>query len=447
MDREKERRILRVGQSVHNELSLMLLKDTKDPALTDVTITGVKMAQDLRRAKVFYSLLQPENKLRVHRSLHRAASFFQGKLGQTLQLRHTPVLQFVFDETPQKSARINELVNETKLDRQRENQQLSPSQLLAKRISEADTILLCCHRKPDGDALGSVLAMQRILTLQGRQSVAYVPDEIAPNLQFLPGVENLEKQFDSQNTPSLTIVLDSASVGQLPKEIQEAYSQQRLGHVAVVDHHASHDENFGHTVVRREISATGQLLFELVNELVWPMDDDIAQCIYTAMVADTGSFRYSNTTQSTFQTAAALMEYNIQPAQIAKELFDTFTLPRQRILGKVADTLQMDCDGKLATMTCSLDMRASTGATLDDLEGFVNIGRNVVGVEVAVLVTEMNDGAKASLRSNGQVDVAAIAAVFGGGGHRAAAGVTFANQSMQDALEALRTEVLRVLSK
>ena len=137
MDKDKGRRLLRVGQSVHNELALMLLTDSKDPALRDVTITGVKMAQDLTRAKVYYSLLQRENKKRVERSLSRAAAYFQGKLGKTLQLRHTPILHFVFDETPEKSARINEIVNSTKQSRQKEFHNLPVEKQLAKTLPRA----------------------------------------------------------------------------------------------------------------------------------------------------------------------------------------------------------------------------------------------------------------------------------------------------------------------
>lgn len=444
MDKDKSRRLLRVGQAVQNELSLMLLTGTKDPALQDVTITGVKMAPDLTRAKVFYSVLQADNRKRVQRSLGRAASFFQGKLGQTLQLRHTPVLQFVFDETPQTGARINEIVSETKLDRQKEIQNLSAEQQLAKRVSDADSILLCCHKNPDGDALGSVLALKRILAMQGKQCTVFVPEEIAKNLAFLPGLDEIDQKLADDFIPSLTILLDTASTGQLSTVLLERYEAQRLGHVAVIDHHAQH-EQFGHTVVRREVCATGQLIFDLVGELVWPMDDDAALCLYTAISADTGSFRYSNTTQATFETVAQLMKYRVSPSKVAKELFDTFTLSRQRILGKVADTLVIDCDGKVAFLSCTQKMLQETGATSNDLEGFVNIGRNVIGVEVAVMFTETEHGSKASLRSNGQVDVASIAAQFGGGGHRAAAGVTFDKIKINDAQPKLKASISNVL--
>lgn len=436
MEKDKERRLLRVGQSIQNEISLMLLKDVKDPALMDVTITGVKMAVDLSTAKVFFSLLQVQNKERILRSLRRAAPFFQGKLGQILQIRHTPRLTFIFDETPQKSARINEIVHETKIDRQNEALNSSPEKELAKHVASAEFILLGCHKKPDGDALGSALAMQRILQLCGKKSVVFVPEKIADNLMFLPGVGDVVHEIDSDTRPSLTILLDTASVGQMPIQLQDMYNAQALGHVAVIDHHA-HSEKFGHTIIRREISATGQLLFDLIQELVWPMDDRIAICLYAAIVADTGSFRYSNTTKATFLTAAELMSYKFSPSEVAKELFDTFSLARQRVFGVVASTLEIEKNGSYATLFCSKKMLDQTSASAADLEGFVNIGRNVKGVKVSVLFTEIDDGIKASLRANGNIDVASVAVQFGGGGHRAAAGVTFEGIGMEEAIRKL----------
>ena len=444
MNKEKERRLLRVGQTIHNELSLLLLKDTKDPSLLDVTVTGVKMAQDLRGAKVFYSLLDTSKKERVQRSLGRAAPFFQGKIGQLLQLRHTPRLHFVFDDTSEKSARINEIVNETRLDRQRERMAMSTEQTLARHISEANRILLCCHRKPDGDALGSLLAMKQILALSGKKDVtAWVPDEIPPSLVFLPGVTELVSSPEHMDAPDLTIILDTASPGQLHDAMKERLSAQTLGHVAVIDHHDQFDA-FGHTVVRRNVSATGQVLFDLVNELVWPMDDTVAMCLYAAIAADTGNFRFGNTSRVSFETAAALLKFDINPADVAKKLFDTVTLCRQRLLGPVADTLEIFHDGKYARLHCSKEMLDKAGATAQDLEGFVNIGRNIIGVEVAVLYSETDTAAKASLRANNGHDVAAVAASLGGGGHKAAAGLTLNGVKLEDAMSQLDAEIAKL---
>ncbi len=444
MNKEKERRLLRVAQSIHNELSLMLLKDTKDPTLVDVNITGVKMSQDLRGAKVFFSILNPEGRDRVKRALDRAAPFFQGKIGQLLQLRHTPRLYFVFDETPEKSARISSIVNETRLDRQREQLNMTPEQSLAKRISEANCIWLCCHRKPDGDALGSVLAMKHILHLSGKRDVtAWIPDEIPPTMTFFPGVDELSVTLKPDVNPDLTIVLDTASPGQLHAEMAKRMNAQTLGHVAVIDHHDQF-ETFGHTVIRRDASATGQVLFDLVDELVWPMDRNVALCLYSAIVADTGNFRFGNTSRVTFETAATLLDFDISPSDVAKSLFDTFTVSRQRLLGKVADTLCFFCDGRYARLMCTRKMLEDAAAGPQDLEGFVNIGRNVIGVEVAVLYTETENGARASLRANGKKDVAAVAAVFGGGGHRAAAGVTFDGVALPDAMLRLDAELVKL---
>ena len=444
MNKEKERRLLRVGQTIHNELSLLLLKGTKDPALLDVTVTGVKMAQDLKGARVFYSLMDVAQKERVQRSLGRAAPFFQGKIGQLLQLRHTPKLYFVFDETPMKSARINEIVNETKRDRQREQMGMSVEQILAKRISEAESILLCCHRKPDGDALGSLLAMKQILKLNGKRDVtAWVPDDIPPTLTFLPGVADLVAAPESEAAPDLTIILDTASPGQLHSQMASRLSGQTLGHVAVLDHHDQFDE-FGHTVVRRDASATGQVLFDLINELVWPMDDTIAMCLYAAIAADTGNFRFGNTSRVSFETAAELLKFKVDPADVAKRLFDTVTLSRQRLLGPVADTLELFHDGRYARLYCTKEMLDRASASLQDLEGFVNIGRSIIGVEVAVLYSETETAAKASLRANGTRDVAAVAAILGGGGHKAAAGLTLNGVALNDAMAQLDGQIAKL---
>lgn len=303
--------------------------------------------------------------------------------------------------------------------------------------------LVTCHVRPDADALGSALGLAGILRALGKEAIVFSPDGVPPLLSFLDGRESVvaavpEGRFDA------TFVMDAAAKQLVP----ELPGNERTGPVVVVDHHAAHD-GFGDVVVREiDAVATGEVVLRLMESLgVHDVPPGSAQPIYAAIVADTGGFRYAGTNARTHQLAAKLLEKGVDPWQVASHLFERWAPQRMALLGEVLRAMQLHEGGRLAIVGVDRAMMERAGATDDMIEGMVNYGRMLEGVEIAGLVWVPAGGGdvKVSLRSSGRADVARVAVALGGGGHRAAAGASVRGD-LATVTERLRAEAARELA-
>jgi phosphoesterase RecJ-like protein len=432
-----------VGESIRGELSRLLVRQIGDPRLRLATITDVVMSPDLRSARVFYVPPHDVDIEEVRASLAKAASFFRKEIGQSLALRFTPTLSFHLDESFDRGSRVDSILRETKRDFDASEKNESPDARLAKSLASAPRILLAVHANPDGDAIGSLLGMYGILRLLGKRPIAYCPDGVPATLRFLPGSQDVIAQLEPDASFDLTLLMDTADLNLAPAGFPPA---ERRGVLAIIDHHAAHGD-LGDIVVRRDVSAVGELLFDLATELLWPIDERVAQCLYTSVVADTGSFRYTSTTPATHRVAAALIERGADPWAAATGLFESFSLARQRLLGLVAGTLEVSADGRCADLVCTPEMLATAGAVKADLDSMINLGRSIDGVEISALFRLEPEGhIKVSFRSKGRVDVAALAARFGGGGHRNASGATLRGPTLDEAKAIVRRSAAELLA-
>jgi phosphoesterase RecJ-like protein len=437
------RRALRVGESIRGELSRLLVRQIGDPRLKLTTITDVVMSPDLRSARVFYVPPRNVDYEEVRSSLVNAASFFRKEIGQSLSLRFTPSLSFHLDESFDRGSQVDSILRETRKDLDAAARSESPEATLAKNLATASRILLAVHANPDGDAIGSLLGMYGILRLLGKRATAYCPDGVPATLRFLPYTEDVVAALEPDAAFELTLLMDTADLDLAPAGFPPV---ERRGALAIIDHHAAH-RALGDIVVRRDVSAVGELLYDLTAELLWPLDEKVAQCLYTSIVADTGSFRYTSTTPATHRAAAALIERGADPWAAATGLFESFSLSRQRLLGLVADTLEVSADGRCADLVCTPEMLAAAGAAKADLDGMINLGRSIEGVEISTLFRLEPEGhIKISFRSKGRVDVAALASRFGGGGHRNAAGATLRGHDVAEAKAIIRNTAAELLA-
>ncbi len=434
------RRLARVSETIRSELARLLLTGVNDPQLYWVTITEVDTSPDLQHARVYFVATGVADQQPVLKRLNKAAPFLQRELGQTLKLRQTPKLKFVHDDSFEKSARIDQLLGEIKDEDIMRKTSESPVAEIGRLVAEAQSILVATHRNPDGDAIGSLLGMSAILSLLGKDHVTFCPDEIPHVLTYLPGLDQLVKTLDPEDRFDMTILLDTADVGLLPAGFPEEAEQR--GTFVVIDHHMRHGE-MGDVVLRRESSSVGQMLFELSRELVWPIDETVAECLYTSVVADTGSFRYASTTPDTHRVAAELIAAGAQPWKVASALFESYPLARQKIMGEVATTLELSEDGRFACLHSTPQMLEKNNATKADLDGLINLGRSVEGVEIAAMLRlELSGNIKVSFRSRGRIDVSLMASQFGGGGHINAAGCTLKDVDLAEGKQ-LITEAAR----
>jgi bifunctional oligoribonuclease and PAP phosphatase NrnA len=286
--------------------------------------------------------------------------------------------------------------------------------------------LVTCHRRPDGDALGSALGLAAILRALGKHADVYVPEEIPFSLAFMPRVADVLAVIGRDARYDATFVTDTAAPSLLPQPFPD---ERVRGTLVVVDHHVSHD-HFGDLALREvDACATGEVVLRFMRDLgLERIPPDAATPLYTAIVADTGGFRYATTKPHTLRLAAELLEAGAEPWNVAYHLFEGWAPERLALLREVLATMRVELEGALAILDVERATMAKVGATPDMVEGLVTYGRRLRGVEIAALLWEIDEDGPAvriSLRSRADADVSLMAEALGGGGHRAAAGATF----------------------
>jgi len=298
-------------------------------------------------------------------------------------------------------------------------------------IRDSKRVLISSHENPDGDAIGSMLALGLGIEQMGKEAVFYNKDGVPEILRFLPHSDRIVKSLDEiEGTFDLVFAVDCTGTNRAGREFEDFLRTGRCGKVIIMDHHQTNNSSADFRLLDPRSSSTGIIIYSVLKQLPVEINSDIADNIYTTIIGDTGSFRYSNTNPDTFRVAAELVEYGADPAEISEALFESEPLRKLKLIGLVLPTLEVSGDKKIASVYVDKNMFAQTGARREDTEGIVNIPRSIKGVEIAVLFREENvkDGSlwKVSFRSKGQVDVAKIAEGFGGGGHNRAAGCSLA---------------------
>lgn len=311
---------------------------------------------------------------------------------------------------------------------------------VAATIAKAENILLLTHIHPDADALGSQLGLADILSSLGKRVFLYGEEPVSHLYDFLPGAAGISNELPALQAFDCAVALDCGDAYRLGENLESLLTVKPM---VVIDHHAGHRDFGDQRWVDPRRAATGEMIYELALALEAEISPAAAYCLYTAIVADTGSFKYSSTTAETFRVARELVNKGVKPAEVAGRLFDNFTLARLRLFQRVLGTLSLHGEGRIALISAPRRFFAETGAAPEDTEGFVNYPRSLSSVKVAAFLKEAEAGmVSVSLRSKGNdCDVAAVATAFGGGGHRNAAG--FKQRDCD--LEQLRDKLLTAL--
>lgn len=316
-------------------------------------------------------------------------------------------------------------------------------------VKGASHVVLTTHVHPDGDALGSLFGFADILEAQGKKVFCYLEEPVSHLYDFLPCCDRVNTdldaalQFAEQATPEtvVAIALDCGDAERLGSAKEKLLN---ISPFVVIDHHRGNRAFGDHLWLESGCSSTGEMVYELALAMDADVSENAAYCLYVAIVTDTGSFRYESTSPKTLRIAADLVEKGVRPDEVAQRVYDNYTLARLRLMEMVLATLEVHADGRIALIRVSSDMFERSGATSDDVEGFINYPRSLSSVQVAAFLKETKEGSvSVSLRAKGKVDVAAIAAEFGGGGHMNAAGFRFSERSIED----VQLEVLGALHK
>jgi phosphoesterase RecJ-like protein len=310
---------------------------------------------------------------------------------------------------------------------------------ISQVVKEARRIAILSHQNPDGDAIGSTLAAYFVFQTAGKEAIPFNPDPVPSDLAFLPGSGEIRSVLPLDLSFDLFLVLDCGSMermGDLRQAVQ--------GLVINIDHHRSNGRFGGLNWVEEEASSTGEMVYRLLlEEMGLPLPREAAICLYTAILTDTGCFRFPNTTAESLRIAGQLVRAGACPERIAAHLYEQRGLGQLRVLGEMLTGLQVSSDGRIAWGVITQEMIQRGQIAIQDTEGFVNYPRSLRGVEVALLFKEVAlNRYRVSLRSKGNIDVEKVASAFGGGGHPNAAGCT-----VQGNLEEVKTSVLEEIRR
>ena len=308
---------------------------------------------------------------------------------------------------------------------------------IKEEILKSKRIGLSFHTSPDGDAVGSTLSLLNALRYIGKDSYIISRDVISDNFSFLSLSNEIDGNIiEPKMNTDLVIVLDCGNIDRISADLSN-YN----GKIINIDHHIS-NENYGCiNYVDIKAASTCELSYLLIKELGINFDDKtdievaIGNAVYTGIVTDTGSFRHSNVTSRTHSIAAKLIENGVDNSKIHSSLFDNKPFNKVKLMGSVLSNIELAIDNKVAVLQIPQGMLEDFNLLNTDTSDIISVGLGIKGVEVSMLLKEVKDGVKGSLRSKNNVDVRKIAEVYGGGGHIKAAGFMLKDVDITEAKE------------
>lgn len=316
------------------------------------------------------------------------------------------------------------------------------------QIKNSSHLLIASHAQPDGDAVGSLIALGLAIGRLNIKSTLYNESPIPAVYRFLPSVARIVRHIKKANTYDTAIILDCGDLSRIG-EVSTAVSQ--IPFIINIDHHISNTRFGNRQLLDTSACSTAEVVYRLIKALSVSIDKAIATCLYTGILTDTGSFRFSNTNQAAFAISEEMAELGVEPYGVAQHVYGTYSLGRIKLLNLALDSIEISENGKLSMMTITKGMLAETDTQPEDVDGMINYARRIKNVKVAALIQEIQNGTEGSghinryhvsLRSDGTVDVATIASSFGGGGHVNAAGF-----QIESSLTNLKNEMITLAEK
>jgi len=318
---------------------------------------------------------------------------------------------------------------------------------IIRHLKNSTHVLVASHAKPDGDAIGSLIAMGLSLDALNKKTTLYNESPVPAVYRFLPSVNRIVRHINSASY-DIAVMLDCGDLDRIGKAVSAV---RQIPVIINIDHHIT-NTRFGHfQLIDTSACATAEIIYRLIKQMGVPIDKAIATSIYTGILTDTGSLRFSNTNRAAFAICHEMVGLGVDPYSIAKHVYGTYSLGRIKLLNLALDSIEISSNGKLSIMTLTQDMFDETSTQPEDVDGLINYAKRIEDVKVAALIQEHQNGKgkskdfnkfHVSLRSDGSVDVAAIASSFGGGGHSGAAGF-----SIESTLSDIKSQILNLAEK
>lgn len=298
---------------------------------------------------------------------------------------------------------------------------------IIRHLNNSRHVLVASHENPDGDAISSLVAVGLALEKQGKTVTFFNPDPIPAVYRFLPSAQRIMSKIPS-DTYDTAVILDCGDLERIGKAADIA---RQIPVLINIDHHVTNTVFGTIQLIDPSACATAELVYRLLKAMAFSLDRDMATLLYTGILTDTGSFRFSNTNQAAFDICREMVERGVQPHKVAQYVYGTYSIGRIKLLNLALDSIEISANGKMSIMTVTQDMLRKTGTQPEDADGLIHYARRIEDVKVAAMIQELRNGHAAdnarnryhvSLRSDGTVDVAAVAVTYGGGGHQNAAG-------------------------
>ncbi|MDF1823875.1 MAG: bifunctional oligoribonuclease/PAP phosphatase NrnA [Verrucomicrobiales bacterium] len=318
-------------------------------------------------------------------------------------------------------------------------------QSIIGKILDAEAILILCHDRPDGDAIGSALGLGLILEGIGKSIQVVNHDAVPDSLRFLPESSRIDPP-EMIRGHDLVVALDSAGRDRINARVWEQVDSAAF--LINIDHHISNTDYGDLNHVSSDSPATGQIIYLLAQEAGWPVSQEAATHLYAALSTDTGSFRYPSTSSLTMRIAGELIDAGVDVGKVNQQLYESYPIRRVEVLSLLLQDLSLDFEGRCASVRLPLGASTRLGLGPGDTEGVIDIIRGIDSVIVAVFFEELSDGRiRVSSRSKStEVSVGDICAHFGGGGHTLAAGARLPGP-LQEASEGFLCQVRHVLTQ
>lgn len=308
---------------------------------------------------------------------------------------------------------------------------------IKEEIEKAKDVVILTHENPDGDAVGSALAMYLTLKKMGKKVDVIIP-EYSHIFSFLPGASEIKKE-GKEELYDLAITVDVTGIKRL-----NGYSKyfENANTKIQIDHHEVNDMFADYNFVNPASPACAQILILVIEHLGVEIDKEIGTCLLTGIITDTGGFKYEGVSAETFEFASGLLTSGVNVSDIYKRVLQVKTRPNFELRKLIMDRMEFLCDNKIAFTYITLEDERKVNAMPGDHEGLVEVGRDIEGVEVSIFIRKIEEGNRVSLRSNNYVNVSDVAIPFHGGGHMRAAGCTITGS-----FEEAKTKIINEVKK
>lgn len=320
---------------------------------------------------------------------------------------------------------------------------------IADIIKQHQTFVITSHVNPDGDSLGCELALAHFLRKLGKSATILNHNATPKFYEFMDKRNELikfnpELHKDIILDSQVIFIVDTNQSDRLRS--LEKYVLQSKAIKVIIDHHLEAGDFANYYLIDTEATSTAEILYKLLismdNDII---DYDIAHPLYTAIMTDTGSFRFPRTDIETHQIIAHLLHFGVDPTEVYSKVYESWTLGRMRLLGEVLDTAKTEYGGKLAYIVCTQNMFDATGTTEVETDNFTNYPMSIEGVQIGLLFNELDDGIKISFRSKGDIQINELAKEFGGGGHKNAAGARLFGVKLDDIVKKVITQAQKYI--